>query len=117
MISIEDTQGIFYEKAHYCLDLVASFLIFHLGVLSIAEEDFCLKDYRQIRERATMFYPILMKSYTEKAIQNYVSAIILNYHNDYNRFSETEEIFNEMSSKVIYKKNNSDEKEVWSDPK
>ena len=46
-----------------------------------------------------------------------MSAIILNYHNDYNRFSETEEIFNEMSSKVIYKKNNGDEKEVWTTPK
>lgn len=58
-----------------------------------------------------------MKSYVEKAISNYIQAIILNYHNDYNRLNETEEIYNEMSKKVIYKKNNSDEKYIWSQPK
>jgi len=42
-------------------------------------------------------YPIIMKSYVEKAITNYVSSIILNYHNHYNSLKETEEIFNEMT--------------------
>lgn len=38
-----------------------------------------------------------MKSYVEKAIQNYVQSIILNYHNHYTTLKETEEIFSEMS--------------------
>jgi regulator of sigma D len=41
-----------------------------MGLLKLAEE-FGLKDYEQIAEEATEFYPILMKSYVEKAIQNY----------------------------------------------
>jgi len=47
LISIEDAQGILYDKAHYCLDFVASFLIFHMGMLALAEEDFDLKDYSE----------------------------------------------------------------------
>lgn len=44
-ILIEDASGELYDKAHYCLDFVTSFLIFHLGMLCLAEEDFGLRDY------------------------------------------------------------------------
>ena len=66
-------------------------------MLTIAEDDYDLKDYNNQRQKASYFYPILMKSYVEKAISNYVQAIILNYHNHYNSMNETEEIFNEMT--------------------
>lgn len=85
-------------------------------MMSIAEDDFDLKDYQSQRQKAAYIYPILMKSYVEKAISNYVWSIILNYHNHYNSLKETEEIFNEMSQSVICKKNNQDEKYVWNPP-
>jgi len=37
-------------------------------MLTIAEDDYDLKDYNQLRSKAAHFYPILMKSYVEKAI-------------------------------------------------
>lgn len=66
-------------------------------MLNIAENDYDLKDYQTARLKACYMYPIIMKSYVEKAISNYVSSIILNYHNHYNSLKETEEIFNEMT--------------------
>lgn len=48
-ILIQDSNGVLYEKAHYCLDFVASFLIFHLGMLNIAENDYDLKDYAPVK--------------------------------------------------------------------
>lgn len=86
-----------------------------MGMLAIAEDDYELSDYKDQRTRASYFYPILMKSYVEKAIQNYVRSIILNYHNHYNSLKETEEIFNEMTQGVLLKWNNQDEKYVWTD--
>lgn len=84
-------------------------------MLQIAEENFKLKDYYERRTNALKFYPILMKSYIDKAMSNYVRAIILNYHNHYSSFQEHEEIFNEMTGGVIYKVKNSDIHMIWSD--
>ena len=44
LISIQDPNGVLYSRAHACLDFVASFLIFHLGMMCIAEDDFDLVD-------------------------------------------------------------------------
>lgn len=46
-ILIEDSNGVIFEKAHFCLDFVAKFLIFHMGMLAIAEDDFELNDYKE----------------------------------------------------------------------
>jgi hypothetical protein len=54
-----------------------------------------------------------MRSYTEKAILNYTSSIILNYHNHYSSLDEHEEIFNELSGGVIYRVNNCGIKQIW----
>lgn len=82
-------------------------------MLAIAEEDYELSDYKDQRMKSAYYYPILMKSYVEKAISNYVWSIILNYHNHYGSLKETEEIFNEMTQGVILKRNNKDDKYVW----
>jgi len=42
---------------------------------------FNLHDYDQKLHYLLDYYPILMKSYIEKAIENYVKPVILNYHN------------------------------------
>jgi hypothetical protein len=44
---------------------------------------FQLADYDSKLHYLLEYYPILMKSYTEKAIENYVKPVILNYHNHY----------------------------------
>ena len=103
ILLIIDIDSIIFDKAHYCIDFVCNFLVFHLGMLQIAEENFNLKDYSERRTNALKFYPILMKSYIDKAMSNYVKAVIVNYHNHYSSFQEHEEIFNEMTGGVIYK--------------
>ena len=113
ILLITDPESVIFEKSHYCIDFVSNFLIFHLGMLQIAEEDFWLKDYRLRRDNAIKFYPILMKSYIDKAMSAYVRAIILNYHNQYSSIKEHEEIFNEMTGGVIYKIHNSKLHFIW----
>ena len=113
IVLINDTESVIFEKAHYCIDFVSNFLVFHLGMLQIAEEDFELRDYKERRTNALKFYPILMKSYIDKAMSNYVSAIIVNYHNQYSTLKEHEEIFNEMTGGVIYKVENSGLHLIW----
>lgn len=82
-------------------------------MLQIAEENFDLKDYQNRRSNALKFYPVLMKSYIDRAMANYVKAIIVNYHNQYSMLKEHEEIFNEMTGGVIYKVQNSGLKCIW----
>lgn len=112
LISLQDTSGVFYNRAIYCLDFVSNFLILHLGLLTLAEEDFDLKDYAEIRAKALQFYPVLMRSYVEKAIQTYTENLILNYNNQISN-NESEEIFNELTGGVIFRRNNSDVKVYW----
>ena len=113
IVLITDPESVIFDKAHYCIDFVSNFLIFHLGMLQIAEDDFGLKDYQQRRNNALKFYPTLMKSYINKAMSNYVKAIILNYHNQYSTIKEHEEIFNEMTGGVIYKIVNNKFHYIW----
>ena len=54
-----------------------------------------------------------MRSYIDKATSNYVRAIILNYHNQYSQFQESEEIFNEMTGGVIYHISRSEFHLIW----
>lgn len=82
-------------------------------MLQIAEEDFGLKDYKERRTNALKFYPILMRSYIDKAMSNYVKAIIVNYHNQYSTLKEHEEIFNEMTGGVIYKVRSTGLHVIW----
>mmetsp|Transcript_24313 Transcript_24313/g.24230 ORF Transcript_24313/g.24230 Transcript_24313/m.24230 type:complete len:179 (+) Transcript_24313:683-1219(+) len=82
-------------------------------MLQIAGEEFELKDYNERRNNAIKFYPILVRSYIDKAMSNYVRAIILNYHNQYSTMKEHEEIFNEMTGGVIYKIENSKLHYIW----
>lgn len=115
IILMNDTQSVIFDKAHYCIDFVSNFLVFHLGMLQIAEDDFGLKDYHERRTNALKFYPILLRSYIDKAMSNYVRSIILNYHNQYSTLKEHEEIFNEMTGGVIYSVNNSGLHLIWGD--
>lgn len=112
-VFITDVESIIYEKAHCWIDFVSNFLVFHLGMLQIAEENFGLKDYFERRTNWLKFYPILMRSYIDKATSNYVRAIILNYHNQYSQFQESEEIFNEMTGGVIYHISRSEFHLIW----
>ncbi len=64
---------------------------------------FKLKDYDKKLEYLVEYYPILMRSYMEKAIMNNIEPIILNYHNHYSGFEENEEIFYERTGRVLYK--------------
>ena len=113
IVFIIDVESIIYEQAHFCIDFVSNFLVFHLGMLQIAEENFGLKDYADKRTNWIKFYPILMKSYIDKATSNYVKSIILNYHNHYSQFQEHEEIFNEITGGVIYKVNSPEIHLIW----
>ena len=124
IILITDTDSIIFEKAHLCIDFVSNFLVFHLGMMKIAEEDFGLKDYSyqnsNVSTSHTMrnpvkFYPILMNSYIDKAMSNYVRSIIVNYHNQYSVLKEHQEIFNEMTGGVIYKVQSSGLHLIWGD--
>jgi len=113
IILLTDPESVIFSKSHYCIDFVSNFLIFHLGMLQIAEDDFALQDYKERRTNALNFYPTLMRSYIDKAMSNYVKSIILNYHNQYSSIKEHEEIFNEMTGGVIYKIQNSKFHYIW----
>ena len=47
LITITDETGPLYDRAHCCLDFVSQFLILHMGLLMLAEEDYELSDYRE----------------------------------------------------------------------
>ena len=78
---------------------MSAFLIFHLGLLKVAEEDFELKDYRKIRKRATVFYPKLMRSYIEKSMQIYIQSAFLTLE------SPTDSNYSEIDTegRIVYK--------------
>lgn len=113
IILINDVESVIFERAHLCLDFVSVFLIFHLGMLQIAEDDFELKDYKERRANAMKFYPILMKSYIDKAISNYVKAIVLQYHSNDSALKEFEEIKNEITGGSIYRVQNTGLHMTW----
>ena len=70
----------------------------------MAVECYNLKDYEDRLNYCLEFYPILIKSYVEQAINNYVKPIILNYHNQDNNLTQVEEIYYELNESVVYKR-------------
>lgn len=54
-----------------------------------------------------------MRSYIEKAIENYVKPVILNYHNHYAQMEEMEEIFYERTGRVLYLIRKQEKHEIW----
>lgn len=85
----------------------------HLSMLEISISTFKMKDYQEDYSRYIQYYDILVQSYVEKAINNYITPIILNYHNQYSSFKETEEIFYEMSETVVHKFENNKTHLCW----
>ena len=71
-------------------------------MIRIGQEMFGLADYAGKLAELLSHYPLLMRSYMEQAIQNYISPLILNYHNHYNKSQHVEEIFYERTGRVIY---------------
>ena len=99
---ISDEQSDLFKHAEACVDLICSFIVTHLGMIRIAQEMFKLTDYDQKMNYLLEYYPILMRSYIEKAIENYVKPIILNFHNHYSQLEEIEEVFYERTGRVLY---------------
>ena len=54
-----------------------------------------------------------MRSYIEKAIENYVKPLILNYHNQYNKTERVEEVFYERTGRVLYKMKTEENHNIW----
>lgn len=110
---ISDPQSELLKHAECCLDLICAFTITHLGMIRIGQEMFKLSDYDRKLQYLIEFYPVLMRSYTEKAIENYIRPIILNYHNQYSKMDEIEEIFYEKTGQVLYKIKSNDWHAIW----
>jgi hypothetical protein len=102
-LMISEPHSELYKSAQYCIDLVSCFVIVHLGMLQMAVQCYNLLDYEDRLNFCLEFYPILIKSYVEQAINNYVKPIILNYHNQYNSLKQVEEIYYELTDSVVYK--------------
>ena len=85
----------------------------HLGMLWLSQEMFQTTDYDKKLLRLLEYYPLLMRSYSEKAIENYVRPLILNYHNHYSKMEEVEEVFYERTGRVVYKIKPSDSHFIW----
>ena len=113
ILLIIDTKSVLYDKAHYCIEFISNFLVFHLGMLQIAEDDFGIIDYKERRKNALKFYPTLVKSYIDKAISVYVRSIVLKYHSMGSSFKEYEMIFNEITEGMIYRVNNTSLHPIW----
>lgn len=112
-ILISDEQSELLENAECCIDLIASFIVTHIGMIRVGQEMFKLNDYNKKLIFLLDYYPILMRSYIDKAIGNYVTPIILNYHNQYNKTQEVEEVFYERTGRVLYQRKNDLDHTIW----
>mmetsp|Transcript_8955 Transcript_8955/g.7957 ORF Transcript_8955/g.7957 Transcript_8955/m.7957 type:complete len:149 (+) Transcript_8955:707-1153(+) len=110
---ISDYSSDIYRSAHLCIDLVFLYSIMHLSMLEISICTFKMKDYKSDFSRYSQYYSLLVQSYIEQAMSNYISPIVLNYHNQYSSFTETEEIYYELSSTVIHKHETNKEHYCW----
>jgi hypothetical protein len=70
-------------------------------MLDMAIKTFGMKDYVDEYYKYIQYYELLVYSYIEQAIANYIKPIVVNYHNQYSSLKETEEIFYEMTESVI----------------
>lgn len=100
-LMVSDTKSDIYKSAHLCIDLVFLYVVMHLSMLDMAIKTFGMKDYVDDYARYIQYYELLVYSYIEQAISNYVKPIVVNYHNQYSSFKETEEIFYELTETVI----------------
>jgi len=82
-------------------------------MLRIAQEMFKLHDYDSKLLYLLDYYPILMKSYIEKAIENYVKPVILNYHNQFSSTDEMEEVFYERTGWILYLTRQNERHLIW----
>lgn len=114
-LMVIDQKSEIYQSAHLCLDLVFLFWIMHLTMLEMGISTFKMKDYDADYDQKKQFYDLLVQSYVEKAISNYIKPLVLNYHNQYSSFKETEEIFYERSSTVINKAENNKFHSCWTE--
>ncbi|CAI2361236.1 unnamed protein product [Moneuplotes crassus] len=110
---ISEPQSELYKSAHMTIDLVSCFMIIHLGMLQLAVECYDLNDHKDKLNYCCEFYPMLIKSYIDQAISNYVKPIILNYHNQVSRLTEMEEIYYEMNNSIIYTLKRNSEHIIW----
>lgn len=100
---VTDSKSDIYKSAHLCIDLVYLFVVMHLSMLDMAITTFNMKEYENNYLRYTQFYELLVNSYIEQAMNNYIKPIVLNYHNHYNSLQETEEIYYELTHTVVHK--------------
>ena len=100
---ISDSTSDIYKSAHLCIDLVFLYVIMHLSMLDISINTFRMTDYKDDFIKYSQSYSLLVQSYVEQAMENYIRPIVLNYHNQYSSFKETEEIYYELSETVIHK--------------
>lgn len=107
-LMVNDTHSNIYKSAHLCLDIVFLFCIMHLSMLEMSISTFKMKDYVEDYSRKKQYYDILVQSYVEQALSNYIHPVVLNYHNQYSSFMETEEIFYELSSMVVHRVENNE---------
>ncbi|CAI2364370.1 unnamed protein product [Moneuplotes crassus] len=112
-LMIRDTESDIYKSAHQCLDIVFLFCIMHLSMLDMSISTFKMKDYCEDYSRNKQYYDLLMQSYVEQALANYIHPVVLNYHNQYSSFKETEEIFYELSSMVVHRVENNKTHSCW----
>lgn len=111
IILITDVDSLIFNNAHLCIDFVSNFLVFHLGMLQIAEESFGLRDYAERRDNALRFYPTLIKSYIDKATSYYVKSIVLQYNS--RNLKDYEEIINQVTGETVYRIKNSGVHPIW----
>lgn len=110
---ISDSESDIYKSAHLWIDLVYLFIVLHLSMLDMAIVTFKMKEYKEIYFRYTQYYEILVHSYIEQAMSNYITPLCLNYHNQDNSLKETEEIYYELTNTVVHKVINNKSHPCW----
>lgn len=110
---ILDSKSDIYNSAHLCIDLVYLYMTMHLSMLEMSISTFKMKDHKMTYQKYSQHYPLIITSYIEKAMSNYITPIVLNYHNQYSTFRETEEIYYELTKSVIYKTNKNKSHNIW----
>ena len=74
----------------------------------MAVNSFNMNDYNLKYNKLMQYYELLMHSYTERAMSNYIKPVILDYHNQYSSFNEFEEIYYEFTKTVVHKVENNE---------
>ena len=112
-LMITDFKSDMYKSAHICIDLVYLYVVMHLSMLDMAITTFKMNDYKNTYLRYVQYYELVVNSYIEQAMGTYIKPIVLNYHNQYSSFKETEEIYYELTDTVVHKVNNNKTHACW----